>query len=107
MTQKFSFNYICNVVVLSQFSHKPVISIFLQTISFISCCTWFLVVGALNHYKDEESIASPTFWSFMSFVFFVPATSALIFLMIVLYLVNYVSEGVIEVRAKRWPISSF
>ena len=63
----------------------------LQTVSFISCCTWFLVVGALNHYKDEESIASPTFWSFMSFVFFIPGGAALIMLMVVLHLVNYVS----------------
>ena len=48
-------------------------------------------MGALNHYKDEESIASPTFWSFMSFVFFIPGGAALIMLMVVLHLVNYVS----------------
>jgi len=61
-------------------------------VGFISCVLWFLVAGGLHHYKEDgDNIASSLFWSFMIFIIFIPAATALILLAIVLHLVNYVS----------------
>ena len=65
---------------------------YFQITCFISCCTWFLVIGALYHYRTGETTVAPiTFRSFMTLVFFIPILEALIMLMIVLHLVGYVS----------------